>query len=247
MTKKLFPVSVVGILVMALLTQGGGNANNALATHGNLNVHVHDDFYHPAGAFGTPTDHTVAMAACMVANPDPACDAQIHAGDTITWVTAAPQAANPHTVTECTDNSFATCGAAVDAANPIGDSGIRQPAPAVPPTGWPYGPVTFSTEGTYYYRCDIHPDVMRGRIVVVAAVQTATPTPTPSLSPTPTLAPTTAGTATPTPTTTPASVPPTGGAGADGGWTLSLLVVLSTLTGVLLLAGATGLLVTKRR
>ncbi len=235
MNKISFVPLVVGLL-MALLVIGGDTSQTAEATHGNLNVHVHDDFYHPAGAFGSPTDHTAAAAACMVADPAAACDAQIHVGDTITWVTAAPQAANPHTVTECTDNTFSVCGAAVDANNPIGDSGVRQPAPATPPTGWPYGPVTFTATGTYYYRCDVHQATMRGRVVVAAAVQTSTPTPTPATSAAPTTSP----------TGTPASVPVTGGSASDGGQMTSLAII-ATVTGALLLAGSAGLALKRRR
>jgi plastocyanin len=164
------------ILVLAtavsLLVAAGGSST-ATASHGNLNVHVHDDFYHPAGAFGVPTNHSTAQAACQLANPSASCDAVIHEGDTITWVSPAPLAANVHTVTECTGSSFSVCGPSVAAGNPIGDSGTRNP-PSPGPSGWPYGPVQFTAAGTYFYRCDIHPDVMRGRIVVLPAI---TPTP----------------------------------------------------------------------
>lgn len=235
MNKISFVAPVAGLLV-ALLVIGGGTSKPVEATHGNLNVHVHDDFYHPAGAFGSPTDHTAAAAACMVADPAAACDAQIHAGDTITWVTANPQAANVHTVTECTDNTFSVCGAAVDANNPIGDSGNRQISPATPPTGWPYGPVTFTTPGTYYYYCQIHPAVMRGRVVVAAAIQTPTPTPAPTASAPPTASP----------TVTPASVPVTGGPASDGGQ-MSSLAIVAAVTGALLLIGSAGLALKRRR
>ena len=134
----------------------------------NLNVHVHDDFYHPAGYFnpGPGTDHFVAKANCQGLNPSPTCDANINAGDTITWVAPAPLAVNPHTVTECTDGTFTVCGPAVSLANPIGDSGVRA-APSPGPSGWPYGAVAFNSGGTYYYRCEVHPSTMRGRVVVL--------------------------------------------------------------------------------
>jgi plastocyanin len=139
------------------------------ASHGNFNVHVHDDYYHPVGAFlvSGVTDHGIARAVCETGDPPSDCDAVIHAGDTITWVAPPPLAVNVHTVTECTDNSFSVCGPAVSAGNPIGDSGLRQPPPAVAPTGFPYGPIMFSTPGTYYYRCEVHPAVMRGRVIVL--------------------------------------------------------------------------------
>lgn len=134
----------------------------------NLAAHVHDDYYHPAGGFANPgpaTNHALAQGACQVPDPAPACDAQISVGDSITWVSPSPFATNPHTVTECTGNTFLVCGAGVSAQNPIDDSGIRNP-PMPGPSGWPYGPITFNTAGTYYYRCEIHPATMRGRIVV---------------------------------------------------------------------------------
>jgi plastocyanin len=133
----------------------------------NLNVHVHDDFYHPAGAFlvGPSTDHNLAQTSCQAANPAPACDAVITAGSTITWVSPAPLASHLHTVTECTDNTFSVCGPSVSPVNPIGDSGVRNP-PNPGPSGWPYGPIVFTQPGTYYYRCEVHPATMRGRVVV---------------------------------------------------------------------------------
>lgn len=164
--KRAVPVAVLS-LVLAVLALSGQAATAAPSSSVNLNVHVHDDFYHPAGAFvvGPGTDHNLAMAACQVASPDPLCDAHIFTGDTITWVSPAPLAANPHTVTECTNNTFSVCGPAVSINNPIGDSGVRPP-PNPGPGGWPYGPILFNVPGTYYYRCEVHPATMRGRIVV---------------------------------------------------------------------------------
>lgn len=170
MRKAGYPLTLVVLVVTALSlgVSGGGRAVHAAPV--NLNVHVHDDFYHPAGAFivGPGTDHNVAQAACQTANPDAACNAVIQVGDTITWVAPAPLAANVHSVTECTDNTFSVCGPSVSATNPIGDSGLRNPPPDVAPVGWPYGPIQFNTPGTYFYRCEVHPTVMRGRIVVQA-------------------------------------------------------------------------------
>lgn len=177
--RRFFTLAVLVATGLALALPGSwGTAQAAV----NLNVHVHDDFYHPAGAFlvGSSTDHNLAKAACQKASPEAACDAVIAVGDTITWVAPAPLAVNAHSVTECTDGTFSVCGPAVSAANPIGDSGTRSPPPAVAPTGWPYGPITFTIAGVYYYRCEVHPDVMRGRIVVQALeASTVTPTLTP--------------------------------------------------------------------
>jgi plastocyanin len=161
-----FAFALTALAVAVILLTGFPATQPANATV-NLNVHVHDDFYHPAGYFvvGPGTDHFVAKANCQAVQPAPTCDALINAGDTITWVAPAPLATNLHTVTECTDNTFSVCGPAVDPNNPIGDSGVRQP-PSPGPSGWPYGAVTFNNSGTYYYRCEVHPGNMRGRIVV---------------------------------------------------------------------------------
>jgi plastocyanin len=158
-------IMAAGVLAPLAYLHGVAPAVSA----GNLSVHVHDDYYHPPGAFAVNgvTSHPTAKATCESANPPPACDAVIRVGDSITWVAPAPLAVNPHTVTECTDGTFTTCGAGVAAGNPIEDSGLRAP-PSPGPSGWPYGPIQFSDPGTYYYICVIHPDVMRGRVVVLA-------------------------------------------------------------------------------
>jgi plastocyanin len=169
--RKAIP-SALAIGLVSLLLIAASGADSAQATPANLDVHVHDNYYHPEGAFivGPGTDHTLAQAACQGANPAPACDAVITQGETVTWVTSPPLTVRLHTVTECTDNTFSVCGPAVDAANPIGDSGVRNPPPDTGPDAWPYGPVQFYTPGTYYYRCEIHPNTMRGRVVVEALV-----------------------------------------------------------------------------
>ena len=157
-------IGIFSLCLAAVIAGIGGVASAPAARAAtNLDVHVHDNYYHPAGAFlvGPSTDHVAAKAACQGATPAAACDALIHVGDTITWVVAPPLAAFSHTVTECTDNTFTVCGAAVDAVNPINDSGVRPPA-----SGWPYGPIQFNSAGTFYYRCEIHPNTMRGRIIV---------------------------------------------------------------------------------
>ncbi len=155
-------------LAAAVVLLAGWPAPTPAKAAVNLNVHVHDDYYHPAGYFivGPGTDHFVAKANCQGLTPAPTCDALINGGDTITWVAPAPLASNLHSVTECTDNTFSVCGAGTAAGNPIEDSGTRQP-PSPGPSGWPYGSIQFNDGGTYYYRCEIHPSTMRGRIVVL--------------------------------------------------------------------------------
>jgi plastocyanin len=124
-------------------------------------THVHDNYYHPAGTFivGMGTDHNLAQAACQAAVPDPECTTHIIIGDSVRWVAPAPLANNLHTVTECTDSTFTVCGAGVDPDNPIEDSGVlAQP-------GWPYQ-VQFDEQGVFYYRCEVHPNSMRGLVEV---------------------------------------------------------------------------------
>jgi len=126
-------------------------------------AHVHDDYFHPTGGFVVGPNHITAKALCESSSPDPSCTATINEGDSVNWIAPAPLAVNPHTVTECTDGTWTTCGPAVSAANPIGDSGVLfQP-------GWPYL-VQFDDPGTFYYRCEIHPTVMRGAVNVIPGV-----------------------------------------------------------------------------
>ena len=84
------PSLIAVLAAVSLVLLSAGDSSPAQATHGNLNIHVHEIYFHPEDAFGTPTDHGAAQLACQAASPDPACDAQIHVGDTITWVSAAP-------------------------------------------------------------------------------------------------------------------------------------------------------------
>jgi plastocyanin len=134
---------------------GGGVAKAAII----FNAHVHDDYFHPTGTFVPGPAHATAQALCMGATPDPTCTARIFPGDSVNWVAPAPLAVNPHSVTECTDGTWTTCGAGSAPGNPIEDSGVRfQP-------GWPYV-VQFNNTGTFYYRCEIHPTTMRGAVKV---------------------------------------------------------------------------------
>ena len=231
-------VIVVVLFALALLSGGGGWVGANHSAPGTVDthiVHVHDDlaavpttgFFHPEPL--TFADHAAAQAACQAADPAPECDINIETGDSVEWWSKSPFHANSHTVTECTDDTFGTCGAAVDPDNPVGDSGVFVGGAAS--NTLRYGPVTFNTVGTFYYLCQIHGGVMRGRVVVTAA-QTATPTPTPA--PSATAAPAVS------PTATPARVPATGGPPGDGG--LPRPVLLAVL-GAVLLAGSVGVVV----
>lgn len=100
--------------------------------------------------------------------------------------------------------------------------------------------VTFSEPGTDNYECTIHPEDMRGTVIVVAGGATPTAAPGPSQTPGPSHSPAaTPSTEGPTPTAPGASV---GSALSDGGLAIGLLV-LGLAAG---LAGA-GLLLARRR
>lgn len=135
------------------------------------------------------------------------CETTVNAGDTVVWQVEA----GTHTVTEC-DDSFTTCP-------PAGgfNSGSLS-------TGASFSH-TFATAGVFEYRCNIHPNAMRGRITVVAQ---STPTPTAA-----------AGTASPAATATPAQVPASGGppSGGQGHDAIPLLAVAGGLLAAGLLAG----------
>jgi plastocyanin len=159
--------AAIVVAAIAVVTRDGGTP--ASATHGNFNVHTHDDYFHPTGSFVPGPGHVTAKALCEAGTPDTTCTSVIHVapGDSVTWITANPPTVNPHTVTECESGDFVNCGPAADPANPIGDSGFR--APSSPgPSGFPYGPISFPNPGFYYYRCEIHPSVMRGIVQVIA-------------------------------------------------------------------------------
>lgn len=116
------------------------------------------------------------------------CETDVTAGDTVTWTMVA----GTHTVTQCSEG-FSQCP-------PTGgwDSGILA-------VGAPYSQ-TFGSVGTYFYRCELHPSEMLGKIVVAAA----TASPTPVVTAGPTNAPGGSDTA------TPVALPQTGGAASSG-------------------------------
>ena len=138
------------------------------------------------------------------------CTTTITAGDTVTWEVVL----GVHTVTEC-DATYTTCSGGFDSGTlfrgPGGTFVFSQ---------------TFSTAGSYPYRCDVHPREMRGVVMVVAAA-TDTPTAVPG---TPTHSP-----SDDSPTATPAGVPKTGGEPWADGLPLALLIL--SIGGALAVAG----------
>src|SRR3990172_8657737 len=155
-------VIAIALFALALLSVDGGRVGANHSAPGTVDthiVHVNDDFFHPEPL--TFADHAAAQAACQAADPAAECDINIETGDSVEWWSKSPFHAISHTVTECTDDTFNTCGAAVDPDNPVGDSGVFVGGAAS--NTLRYGPVTFNTVGTFYYLCQIHGGVMRGR------------------------------------------------------------------------------------
>ncbi len=97
------------------------------------------------------------------------CDITIPPGDTVSWDFGG--AVVTHTTREC--------GASCDNPTmmPLWDSTLS------------HGPTfqfTFNQNGTFLYRCEVHPQLMRGRIIVQASPPPPTAPPTSPGGPTPT-------------------------------------------------------------
>ncbi len=108
-------------------------------------------------------DNPVAVGSLYFCDPSKSgqvCETPVTAGDTVTWSVQS----GTHTVTQCTDSTFTSCGGgfASTALN----------------TGQTFTQ-SFEQAGTSFYRCSFHPGEMRGSIVAAQAV-TASPTPVPS-------------------------------------------------------------------
>lgn len=103
------------------------------------------------------------------------CDRTFPVGTEVAWEVFG----STHTITEC-DDTFTTCPPSGGFDLGIvsnGDSRFR----------------VFNDVGVYEYRCNFHPSVMRGRVIVQAQT-TATATPGAPSAPTPTAQPSPAGT-----------------------------------------------------
>ena len=153
-------------------------------------------------------DNAVAVGSlffCDASKSGQVCETNVAAGDTVTWTVAS----GSHTVTQCTDATFASCSGGFTSGT------LNQ--------GGTYTR-TFDLPSSYFYYCAFHPDQMKGKITAVAA---ATPTAAPTTAPT--------SVVTASPTVAP-SLPNTGGAPAESGvtvWMYSLLAL-----GGVLLAGS---------
>jgi plastocyanin len=152
-----------------------------------------------AGNAARAADQTVDVGDfyfCSSAQSGQVCTTNVTAGDTVTWSVSS----GFHTVTQCADAAFTSCG-----------SGFNQQVS----NGQTFAQ-TFSTAGTVYYRCDFHPGDMRGSVVVAAAATDA-----------PTAAPTSPGstaTARPNVSAAPSTGGPLGG-DSNAAWAYLLLAL----------------------
>ncbi len=173
----------------------------------------------PAVAQETTTIASGDFWFCSATFENGVCETTITAGDTVVWDFSSSVA--PHTATEC--------GASCDSptGSPLWDSGIIDDGSTFQSS--------FDQPGTYLYFCQIHPQLMRGRIVVQAA-----PTPPPA-GPTATQPPGGAQ-ATATPTAAGVSGPPDTGVGPQQDATESrwALVGLAAMGMALVGLGAAG-------
>ena len=138
------------------------------------------------------------------------CETTVNAGDTIEWQFSGAQL---HSTTEC--------GGDLDACPEphLWDSSFMDSGSFV---------FVFGTPGTFLYRCQVHPDQMRGRVIVLAAAQ---PSPSPQASP--------QATATPTPRLQVSAVPSGGGVPPeDDGGALAWIAIVG---GGVLVASAAAL------
>ena len=83
------------------------------------------------------------------------CTTEVGAGDTVVWSFSG--ASLPHTTTAC----GSSCDSPTD--SPLWDSGTINDGSSFQ--------VSFDEPGTYLYRCNIHPNQMRGQIIVNEAAE----------------------------------------------------------------------------
>ena len=133
---------------VALLIVLAGLAVSALATSSS-----------PAVAQETTTIAVGDLFFCDSSFQNGECKTAIAAGDTVVWNFEG--AALPHTTTEC----GASCDTPTD--SPMWDSDVINDGSTFEQT--------FSEAGEYLYRCNIHPTIMRGHIIVQEAAAEPTP------------------------------------------------------------------------
>lgn len=150
---------------------------------------------------------------CDSSYEDGVCETVVEAGTTVVWDFSSADA--PHTTTECGANCDNPTG------SPLWNSGIISNG-----SSFQY---TFTAPGSYLYYCQVHPQSMRGRIVVQASQQQPTPTAPPDSTASPQA--TSPSTATPAASGTPqpALIVPSTGQGsaqpsAAHGWLWPILL-----------------------
>lgn len=114
---------------------------------------------------------TIAMGDlwfCAPSFENGVCETTIDVGDTVIWEYEA-SASSYHTVTECGPD----CD--VPPTSPDWTSDFLNPGDSFS--------FTFTAPGESFYRCNIHPQEMRG-VIIVQAGEAPAPTPSPTLTPT---------------------------------------------------------------
>jgi plastocyanin len=141
------------------------------------------------GAAGAAQQAADTPVAVVDTRYEPA-DLPIDTGDTVTWNTSSQAVHNVEGENYTGPGGAAVAQAWNDYKTPLASSGSQS--------------YTFVQPGTYTYYCLVHPEQMRGTIVVTGDPVEPTPTPTPTATATasPTVTPTVTPTATPTPTPT---------------------------------------------
>jgi hypothetical protein len=102
---------------------------------------------------------------CDRSYEDGVCVTTVNAGETVTWQWVGRK---PHTTTAC-GGSLDKCPKPRSWDSPVQESGAFS--------------YTFDSAGTFFYRCQLHPDEMRGQIVVLAAPPSPPPDDPPSPPP----------------------------------------------------------------
>ncbi len=92
---------------------------------------------------------------CDSSSQNGVCTTEISAGDTVVWDFAG--ASFPHTTTACGTDCDSPTGSPIWDSGTISDDSSFQ--------------FTFDEAGTYLYRCSIHPNQMRGQIIVTGETQ----------------------------------------------------------------------------
>ena len=121
---------------------------------------------------------------CEASFENGVCETTVNVGDSVDWQWVG---AALHTTTEC-GGDLDVCPEPHRWDSPVQVVGTFA--------------FVFDSPGTFVYRCQIHPTLMRGKITVLSAEQ-STPTPPPA----PTLTPPPAPSATPQPSSSPTSFP----------------------------------------